>query len=499
MAVASSIAYLCLGLVGTWVIGQILTLLHRLARGRLNQIPGPSHTKYTHLGLKLATLQGRRMYYVDDLHSRFGPVVRLTPTEVAVADVQAFLAIHKVSSGFNKSIWYQELVPFPRSTVFTMNNPKQHAARRKLLARGFSKSHLRQHWEPIVMDKVRSAVDRMKTEARTGTVDILKWWTFMATDTATLIMFGNSFQMIEHGKTNKYIRTLQQAMMGSAMGYEFPVLRHIGKWLPWDIFRELFDSTPYLMEYGKNAIRGSRERGDTVNIFSKMIGDVPTNGETLDELDVVLEASGLIVAGSDTTAISLTYLVWAVLGRPELHHAILEELIPLKEDFTDEDVEGLPLVNAVIDETLRLYGAAPGGLPRVVPAQGLTIRGHYLPGGTTVTTQAYTIHRDGEIFDNPLKFDPYRWIRLREEEKATSEHELALAAFHPFGAGSRICLGIHLARMELRLATVQFFRHCPGARLAASTTAESMEMENFFLIAPKSHRCNIEIPSAMDR
>ena len=67
------------------------------------------------------------------------------------------------------------------------------------------------------------------------------------------------------------------------------------------------------------------------------------------------------------------------------------------------------------------------------------------------------------------------------------------AAFHPFGVGARSCIGIHLARMELRYAVANLFRECPGLKLAPSTTPESMEMLNFFLISPKSHRCEVTL------
>jgi cytochrome P450 len=66
------------------------------------------------------------------------------------------------------------------------------------------------------------------------------------------------------------------------------------------------------------------------------------------------------------------------------------------------ELENAPLLNSVIEETLRLYGAAPGALPRVVPSQGIIISGHQLPGGTEVSTQAYTLHRDPRIFQEPL-------------------------------------------------------------------------------------------------
>jgi len=61
------------------------------------------------------------------------------------------------------------------------------------------------------------------------------------------------------------------------------------------------------------------------------------------------------------------------------------------------------------------------------------------------------------------------------------------------GAGSRVCLGIHLAYMELRLSAAEFFRECRGARLCESVTEKSMEMENFFLISPRGHRCDIKL------
>lgn len=290
-------------------------------------------------------------------------------------------------------------------------------------------------------------------------------------------------------QTDQYIRTLQSALMGSGIGVELSLLRHVGSWIPTETCKRMFRSTPFLTEYGTRAVQGSKERGDTANIFAKIISE-GEKGVGLDETDVAIEATALVVAGSDTTAISLTYLVWAVLSRPDIQDALQKELACLPDSYVDQDLEDLPLLNAVIDETLRLYGAAPGGLPRNVPAEGADIAGYYMPGGTIVTTQAYTIHRDDRLFENALQFDPYRWFKLNSED-TTPQQELAKAVYHPFGAGSRVCIGIHLARTELRLGAAGFFRQCKDARLAPSTTASSMEMENFFLIAPKSHRCEI--------
>lgn len=66
------------------------------------------------------------------------------------------------------------------------------------------------------------------------------------------------------------------------------------------------------------------------------------------------------------------------------------------------------------------------------------------------------------------------------------------SAWTPFGGGTRVCLGIHLAYMELRHGTAEFVRQCGHLELSKLTTPESMEMENYFLIAPKGHCLMVE-------
>lgn len=123
--------------------------------------------------------------------------------------------------------------------------------------------------------------------------------------------------------------------------------------------------------------------------------------------DIRVEATSLIFAASGTTANTLTFLTWAVLSRPELQQALETEVADLPEGFKDADLEKQPLLNAVIHETLRLYGAVPGSLPRVVPEGGVTLGGYFVPAGTTVSTQAWTLHRANELWDDPEEYASY--------------------------------------------------------------------------------------------
>jgi cytochrome P450 len=113
------------------------------------------------------------------------------------------------------------------------------------------------------------------------------------------------------------------------------------------------------------------------------------------------EGQSLIVAGSGTTAVTLTYLIWAVLKRPKIQAKLEAEVRELPEHYKDSDLEALPYLNAVIQETLRLYGAAPGTLPRVSKSSTLEVCGYIIPPGTTVNTQAWTLHRNSEVFYEP--------------------------------------------------------------------------------------------------
>ncbi|KAJ5057105.1 cytochrome P450 [Bipolaris maydis] len=459
-------------------------------------LPGPWYTRFTHYRLKRAVVTGQRIFYIDSLHEKYGPIVRLSPTEVGVADLDAFKEIHKIGTKYMKSEWYLRLANFPKAGVFTMLDPREHGPRRKLLSRSFSRSYLVQYWEPVVKEKALLAVQKIKADAMKSTADVYNWWMLLASDVSAHLAFGDSFGMLEDGRTNQFMRVLKKLTMGAGIMVEMPLLRLL-RFIPITGIQEMFNANEFILQGAGKAVETARSRTGENNIFAKVIEDCEKEGEGhIDDMDVRIEAMNVIIAGTDTTGVTLTYLTWAVLQRPDLQAALEAEVGRLQEDFTENDLINLPLLNAVIEETLRLYGAAPSSLPRVVPQGGTKFAGHFIPEGVTVDTQAYTFHRDPKIWSDPLTFNPDRWIPDKETGVAEALSPAAKLAFHPFGAGARSCIGIHLARMELRYACAFFFRECQGIRLGERTTPESMEFENFFLIAPKAHRCEITFSEA---
>lgn len=143
------------------------------------------------------------------------------------------------------------------------------------------------------------------------------------------------------------------------------------------------------------------------SLFTKVF--LAEGDEGLEELEVISNAVTFLVSGTDTTASALTYLVWSVCRHPEVRLYLSEELDELPDGFDDDHLRGLPYLNQVIEETLRLYPSVAGGLLRTVPRDGAEICGYWIPGGTIVSCQAYSMHRDPNVFPNPDIFYPERW------------------------------------------------------------------------------------------
>lgn len=154
--------------------------------------------------------------------------------------------------------------------------------------------------------------------------------------------------------------------------------------------------------YGLTAARRAKKAGlHPHNAINGMIQASDAKDSHLTDSTLGSQASALIIAGSGTTAVTLTYAVWAILSRPSMRSRLEAELGHLDDDYDDLALEKLPYLNAVVDETLRLYGAAPGALPRIVPSKGLRVQDFFIQPQTTVTTQAYSMHRDPQYFRDP--------------------------------------------------------------------------------------------------
>jgi cytochrome P450 len=126
-----------------------------------------------------------------------------------------------------------------------------------------------------------------------------------------------------------------------------------------------------------------------------------------------------------------------------IYHELKTKLDGPPETVSSATLARLPILNAVINETMRILPALQHDWPRNVPPEGAVLAGKFIPGGTIATLQMYAVHTDPNLWEEPDKFKPERWLK----EKPTD----ALDETMPFSRGVRACLGRNLAEAELRM------------------------------------------------
>jgi cytochrome P450 len=195
------------------------------------------------------------------------------------------------------------------------------------------------------------------------------------------------------------------------------------------------------------------EGGDRGDLLSMLLATRDEDGSGLTDENICAEALTLLVAGHDTTANTLTWAWHLLTENPEVQEALYQEVqrVVGERALTPEDLPKLPLVEQVIQETLRLYPVVWIG--DRVPERDIELGGYAIPKGSGVIFSMYVTQRDERFFPDPERFDPARFSPARIGS-------IPSGAYLPFGAGVHMCIGNTFALMEARIilaAMVQRF------------------------------------------
>jgi cytochrome P450 len=176
----------------------------------------------------------------------------------------------------------------------------------------------------------------------------------------------------------------------------------------------------------------------------------PQTGQPLSDDDICHELVLFILAGHDTTSTTLTYSLWALGHHPTIQDRVFDEVSALGDrPLTPDDVPRLGQTVRVLHEALRL--CPPGaGTPRLLN-KDLAVDGYRLEAGTMAVVSFYAMHRNPELWDDPLAFDPDRFLPERSQGRSRWQ-------YLPFGGGPRSCIGDHFAMLEATLALATIIR-----------------------------------------
>ncbi|KAI3991184.1 hypothetical protein MKX01_022405 [Papaver californicum] len=164
--------------------------------------------------------------------------------------------------------------------------------------------------------------------------------------------------------------------------------------------------------------------------------------------DIVNGLIGIFfTAGTDTSALTMEWVMSSLLNHPDVLEKVMSEInhhVGNHRLLDENDLPKLPYLHSVINETLRLYPVGPLLVPHA-SSEECTVGGYKVPRGTVLLTNIWAIHRDPKLWDEPMKFEPERFIDALEKDK---EGKLWSYSFLPFGTGRRGCPG-NLMGMQL--------------------------------------------------
>ncbi|MEM7152316.1 MAG: cytochrome P450 [Myxococcota bacterium] len=212
--------------------------------------------------------------------------------------------------------------------------------------------------------------------------------------------------------------------------------------------RELWGLSPYakfrriwlkLDEMLQEQVEQTRAQGEGEDILSMLLAARDDEGGRMDDEEIRDELRTLLFAGHETTGIALSWAVDLIGRHPKVAERLVEELRALGPDADPEAVAKVPYLDAVTNETLRLYPIITEVMRTL--HEPTELGGHQLAPPTAVSASILGIHRNEELYPQAETFRPERFL-----ERKFGAHE-----FLPFGGGHRRCIGAAFAGFEMRI------------------------------------------------
>lgn len=337
--------------------------------------------------------RGRYEFKIEELHEKYGPIIRINPDELHIKDPDFFSQIY-VTSGVRKSsrpASHRNATPSRESTATTLDHD-HHRQRRKALDPYFSKNMVTK-LEPKIQSTVKRLHERLCRLKGSGTpVNLFEVYGAVASDVITEYCFGSSWGSLEKDDYNADIvgvRTFYTKLM--PIFRLFPSLLTLSLAIPEWMIRD--SGVVKMQDYRhrlekqvadvKNAT-GTKKSGGAddqeittshTTIFHELLERSTLPPEELTEKRLTDEAITLVGAGLVTTAHTLAFISFYLLNQPGTLAKLQNALQPLMLNYPAEtptwtQLEAVPYLNAVIMEGLRMHGVARR-IARIFPAQAL--------------------------------------------------------------------------------------------------------------------------------
>ena len=411
------------------VVVYVFSLLRNALRPDLRGFPGPMFASISDIPRLLIVWTWRPQIIQRELHQKYGPLMRLGPNFLSISDPAAIPVIYGFHGGFVKGDFYSTFSNVskgkPVETMFTVRDERLHQNLRRPVAHAYALTTVKDY-EQFVDSTARVLFAKLHRFTESGTAcDIGKYLHWYAWDVMGEMTWSKRLGFLDEERDI-------EGMIQKAQGrIEYVSLVGQMPWLDWWLYKNpvlnfVQTKTSFLVQFAVDRLRerktagkvDGRSKQDFLSKFleAKMEKKLPEWFSTSWSLTNV-------IAGADTTAISLRALFYYLLKNPVTFAKLREEIASKESEISspitfDQAYNKLPYFDACVKEAMRLH--PPIGLPleRVVPQQGFNIGGRDLKPGTVVGINAWVVQRDRRVYGEDADvYRPERWLEASEEQR----------------------------------------------------------------------------------
>ena len=500
-----SYPHIVLTAISLLAVQIVYTIIYHLYFHPLAKYPGPFWAKISTWPSYLATVRQDRHVWFYQLQEKYGPVFRYRPDSVVFNTPEGFKAIFGSKGNVKKTESYYRTWPHDVSITNTWNvtNISAHARKRRVLNQAFSDRALRGA-EPLVHSNVDRWLQLIRQQAPTAGswtkgLNMADQANYLVFDILGDLCFGKSFDMKEANSGLRHIPRL----MGSFLELMHPVA--YSPWADWWIWLKP-RGLDWLLKYAvpedlkkwqafvaknldkrtkkEQALKatGEAESGARKDFFHYLFDakDPETGKPGYDLGELWGECELLTIAGSDTTAIVTAAMAFYLARNPVIQAKLAREISSTFESYGEiaagPKLHSCKYLRAFIQETLRMTPPVPAELAREVLPGGTTVESEFFPADTKVSTCLYCLSYNKDVFPEPSKFRPERFLDITEDPMGDSAENVALAesGVCAFSIGSRGCVGKNMAWLEMQLVLAKMvfsfeLRQDPSSDLGAGS------------------------------
>ncbi|XP_021720181.1 (+)-menthofuran synthase-like [Chenopodium quinoa] len=337
-----------------------------------------------------------------------------------------------------------------------------------------------QAFHNVRQEEIAQIVEEIRSSPSKA-VNLSKMLSNFSTDVICRAAFGMKFDGQRDGIDFKELHEKHEELVGSI---------NIGDFIPWlgwinhvngvekdvrTVSRNMDSFLESLVQEHKlkgiNEGEKSENKQDFVDVLLELQQDHSAE-MSLDKDSIKGIILDMFVAGSTTTYATLEWVMSELLRNPTIMESLQKEVREITRDkanITENDLEKMEYLKAVIKETFRLHPPVPLLLPRI-SSQETQLHGYDIPAKTQVIINAWTIHRDPSFWKEPERFNPERFLNSSIDFKGQHFNLI------PFGSGRRGCPGIHFGTANLELVLANFMQKFDWA-LPEGAQGMNLDME----------------------